>query len=159
LSFKGDVGRRKARVISNWLEARGFNTMLEERRFGDWTRRAPDEPGIALCGVDNALARTALEKAGFDLVIEAGLGAGPHAFRSISLHSLPATRTAEQLWSRNVGQPDGNLENLPAYQVLKRGGMDACGLTQLATIGRKFVGTNGRETVPQLRSPAKACQP
>jgi hypothetical protein len=142
LSFKADVGRRKSRVVSDWLEARGFDTVLEERRFGDWTRRAPHEPGVALCGVDNAYARTALEKAGFDLVIEAGLGAGPQAFRSISMHSFPASRPAELIWSRIVGQADNNIENMPAYQALKREGIDACGLTQLAsrTVGVPFVG-------------------
>ena len=73
LSFLHDVGRR-SRVVAEWLE-RGFETFLEERRFGPWTR-APDEPSVALCGVDNALARAALEKAGFDLVVEAGLRRG-----------------------------------------------------------------------------------
>ena len=142
LSFKTDVGRRKSRVVSEWLEARGFSTMLEERRFGDWTKRGPDEPGVALCGVDNAYARSALDKPGFDLVIEAGLGAGPHAFRSISMHSFPASRTAEQIWSRDIGRTDSSIENMPAYQALKRDGMDSCGLTQLAsrTVGVPFVG-------------------
>jgi hypothetical protein len=142
LSFKADVGRRKSRVVSEWMESRGFCTIIEERRFGDWTRRATDEPGVALCGVDNAYARTALEKAGFDLVIETGLGAGPHAFRSISMHSFPASRSAEQIWSRHVGQADDNLEHMPAYQALKKQGMDSCGLTQLAsrTVGVPFVG-------------------
>ncbi len=142
LSFMADVGRRKSRCVSDWLEVRGFTTTLEERRFGERSRRAPDEPGVALCGVDNAFARMALEKAGFDLVIEAGLGAGPQAFRSISMHSFPASRSAEQIWSRHVGQADDNLENMPAYQALKSKGMDACGLTQLAslTVGVPFVG-------------------
>jgi hypothetical protein len=142
LSSKANVGQRKSRMVSDWLEARGFDTMLEERRFGNWTQRAPDEPGVALCGVDNAYARTALERVGFDLVIEAGLGAGPHAFRSISMHSFPASRSAEQIWSQQVGQSDDNLENMPAYQALKHEGMDSCGLTQLAsrTVGVPFVG-------------------
>lgn len=142
LSFMADVGLRKARRVSDWLEARGFGTILEERRFGEWTRRTPDEAGVALCGVDNAYARMALEKAGFDLVIEAGLGGGPQAFRSISMHSFPASRSAEQIWCRYVSQVDDNLENMPAYQSLKRKGMDRCGLTQLAsrTVGVPFVG-------------------
>ncbi len=142
LSFMANVGRRKSRCVSDWLEGRGFTTILEERRFGERTRRAPDEPGVALCGVDNELARMALEKAGFDLVVEAGLGAGPNAFRSISLHSFPASRSAEQIWSRHLGQADENHEKKPAYQALKSKGMDACGLTQLAsrTVGVPFVG-------------------
>ena len=69
LSFMGDVGRCKTRVVAAWLEERGFETIVEERRFGPWIIRHADEPNVALCGVDNALARTALEKPGFDLVL------------------------------------------------------------------------------------------
>lgn len=142
LSFFGDVGRRKARCVADWLEGRGFTTTLEERRFGEHTRRSPNEPGVALCGVDNAVSRMALEKVGFDLVVEAGLGAGPNAFRSISLHTFPGSQSAEQIWSRHLGGKDANYENNPAYQALKAKGMDSCGLTQLAsrTVGVPFVG-------------------
>jgi hypothetical protein len=95
-----------------------------------------------LCGVDNALARAALEQAGFDLIVEAGLGAGPQAFRSLSMHTFPASRSAEEIWSRQVGQQEVNYEIQPAYQKLKREGMDSCGLAQLAsrTVGVPFVG-------------------
>jgi hypothetical protein len=142
LSFAADIDRRKARVVAEWLEARSFDTFLNERRFGTWTRRAEDEPNVALCGVDNALARAALEKPGFGLVVEAGLGAGPEAFRSLSVHTFPASRSAEEIWSRQVGQANENVENMPAYQALKRKGMDKCGLAQLAsrTVGVPFVG-------------------
>jgi hypothetical protein len=142
LSFIPDVGRRKSRCLSDWLEGRGFTTFLEERRFGEWTRRSPDDPGVALCGVDNALARLALEKAGFDLVVEAGLGAGPNGFRSISMHTFPCTRSAEHIWSRHVGQGELSPESKPAYRALEEKGMDVCGLAQLAsrTVGVPFVG-------------------
>jgi hypothetical protein len=142
LSFLPDVGRRKTRVAAEWLEERGFETLLEERRFGPWTTRQADEPNVALCGVDNALARTALEKPGFDLVVEAGLGAGPQAFRSISVHTFPASRTAEDLWSRQVAEAGESFEDRPAYEALKREGMDECGLAVLAsrTVGIPFVG-------------------
>lgn len=142
LSRKVDIGRRKARVVAEWLEARAFRTFLEERRFGEWIVRAPHEPGVALCGVDNALARAALEKPGFGLVVEAGLGGGPEAFRSISVHTFPASRSAEEIWSRQVGQGDKSPEDMPAYKALKSEGMDSCGLAQLAsrTVGVPFVG-------------------
>jgi len=142
LSFTRDVDQRKARVTAEWLEERGFETFVEERRFGKWTRRAEHEPAVALCGVDNALARAALEEAGFGLIVEAGLGAGPQAFRSLSVHTFPASRSAAEIWSRQVSDgPDSN-ESMPAYQHLKRGGMDPCGLAQLAsrTVGVPFVG-------------------
>ncbi len=142
LSFREDVGYRKARCVASWLEAKGFSTVLEERRFGEHTRRASTEPAVALCGVDNVLARMALGSAGFDLVIEAGLGAGPNAFRSISMHTFPATRTPEEVWSRHLSPKTTSVEGQPAYQELRAKGMDACGLTQLAsrTIGVPFVG-------------------
>ena len=142
LSRHVDMDRKKARVVAEWLEKRGFSTFLEERRFGEWIVRAPDEPSVALCGVDNALARAALEKPGFGLVVEAGLGGGPEAFRSISVHTFPASRSAEEIWSRQVGQGEANVEERPAYQALKRQGFDSCGLVQLAsrTVGVPFVG-------------------
>jgi hypothetical protein len=142
LSFGKDIGRRKSRVVADWLDVRAFKTFIEERHFGEWTRRSPNEPGVALCGVDNALARMALEDAGFELVVEAGLGAGPAAFRSIALHTFPATRTAKEIWSRQVGDRGELSEHMPAYQHLKSAGMDACGLTQLAsrTVAVPFVG-------------------
>jgi len=142
LSFLRDVGRRKTRVVADWLEERGFETFLNERRFGSWTTRAPNEPNVAFCGVDNALARAALEKPGFDLVVEAGLGAGPQAFRSFSMHVFPASRSAEAIWSRQIAATDENFEDRPAYQALRQAGIDRCGLAQLAsrTVGVPFVG-------------------
>jgi len=142
LAFVADIDRRKARVVSEWMEARGFDTYVNERRFGIWARRGEDEPGAALCGVDNALARASLGKPGFGLVVEAGLGAGPEAFRSLSVHTFPSSRSPEEIWARQVGQADENVENMPAYQALKRKGMDNCGLAQLAsrTVGVPFVG-------------------
>lgn len=142
LSFLTDVGRRKTRVVAAWLEARGFDCMIEERRFGKHTMRAETEPGVALCGVDNALARAELGGANFELIVEAGLGAGPEAFRSIILHTFPASRTPAAVWSVQVGQADANYENQPAYAQLKKEGLDKCGLARLAsrTVGAPFVG-------------------
>jgi hypothetical protein len=142
LAFLRDIDRRKARVVADWLEERGFVTFLNERHFGAWTRRGPEEPVVALCGVDNALARAALEKPGFDLVVEAGLGGGPQAFRNFSIHTFPASRTAEKLWLPQVAEAAESFEAMPAYQALRREGMDDCGLAQLAsrTVGVPFVG-------------------
>jgi hypothetical protein len=142
LSFLRDVGRRKTRVVADWLDERGFETVLEERRFGPWITRQADEPNVALCGVDNALARAALEKPGFDLIVEAGLGAGPQAFRSFSVHTFPASRSAEELWLRQVAEPNEKFDDRPAYEALKREGMGECGLAQLASrsVGVPFVG-------------------
>jgi hypothetical protein len=142
LSSVGDVGRRKARVVADWLERTGIQTSLEERRFGPSTCRTEQEPGVALCGVDNAEARMALEDAGFDLIVEVGLGGGPQAFRSIALHTFPATRKAREIWSKPAPENNADYEGLPAYKALREAGLDECGLAQLAsrTVGVPFVG-------------------
>lgn len=153
LSFLKDVGQRKARRIASWLDERDFDTAVLENRFGPWTMRTPEDPAVALCGVDNPNARAALEHPGFGLVVEAGLGAGPEAFRSLSLHSFPGSQRAEDIWGGDTAPATHNVENLPAYEVMRQAGTDACGLTQLAsrTVGVPFVGlTAGVMVVSEL---------
>ena len=142
LSLLEAVGRRKARVVGEWLDRIGFQTFLEERRFSPLTRRSDQEPGVALCGVDNGEARVALEDAGFDLIVEIGLGGGPESFRSIALHTFPATRKAREIWSKSVLEASADYDTLPAYTALKEAGLDECGLAQLASraVGVPFVG-------------------
>jgi hypothetical protein len=98
-----------------------------------------------LCGVDNALARRFLECAGFDWVIESGLGAGPAAFKNFALHTFPSDHSAEKLWSEVSQSSAGSVEpwkELAAYKVSNHPDLDECGLTQLASrsIGVPFVG-------------------
>jgi len=115
----------KTRWVSAWLEARGFDTRLAERRFTSETRRIASEPGAALCGVDNALARAALEQAGFDLVVEAGLGAGTQSFRNFALHCFPGPKAAAAIWGAGgTASASPDVEDMPAYRVLKAKGMD-----------------------------------
>lgn len=136
------IGRMKTRAIAGWLEQKGFRAMVEERRFGEWTRRAPHEPAVALFGVDNALARVSLEQAGFGLVVEAGLGAGTQSFRNFSLHCFPSSLSAAQIWANDEASRDPGVSTMPAYLPSKHPGLDECGLAQLAsrTVGVPFVG-------------------
>jgi len=142
LSSLALTGQMKTRVISAWLEAAGFTTALEERRFGAWTRRAPHEPAVGLCGVDNGPTRADLGKAGFDLIIEAGLGSGPAGFRNFSMHTFPASRRPEETWPARARENAIDVARMPAYEELRKSGLDACGLAQLAsrTVGVPFVG-------------------
>ncbi len=142
LSTLFNVGQKKTRVVAEWLENRDFRTLIEERRFGKWIQRSPHEPGVGLWGVDNAVARMAIDEVGFDLVVEAGLGAGPGGFRNFSLHTFPASRPSAQVWSRHLSSPDLDVSEAAAYSTMKKRGMDECGLAQLAsrTVGVPFVG-------------------
>jgi hypothetical protein len=142
LSNEALIGCRKARAMAAWAETFGCKTAIVERRFGTWTKRTDDEPTIALCGFDNALARAALEDAGFDLVVEAGLGSGPAAFMNFAVHTFPATRKARDIWKQ-----DSEATNLKpaagrAYaEMLEQGFVDDCGLAllQSRSVGVPFV--------------------
>lgn len=142
LSSPALIGKRKTRIVAAWLERCGFNVAINEQRFGVWTRVSPHDPQVALCGVDNPLARASLEKAGFGLVVEAGLGGGPEGFRAFAMHTFPSALNAQWLWSQDkvTGRPE--VSDKPAYQSLKAQGLDACGLAQLASrsVGVPFVG-------------------
>lgn len=136
------VGQKKTRAMAQWAEQRGFSTVIYERPFDASFQRRPDEPSIALCGIDNAEGRRALDKVGFPLVIEAGLGRGHSNFRSIRLHTLPGHRPAAELWKSDGKKED--LTDRAAYQrMLKDGTLDQCGVTLLAgkAVGAPFVGS------------------
>ena len=134
------VGRHKSRAMANWAEARGFRTALIERRFASNFRVTPQEPPVALIGVDNALARQAIEDVGFERIIEAGLGKGPQDFLGIDLHTFPAARGASTIW-QNTAAGEAEISQ-PAYRRLLAERGDQCGTVRLAgrSIGAPFVG-------------------
>ena len=148
LTNKGLLGRRKTRAMADWAERRGFKTTIVERRFGADFRVAPHEPALALCGVDNPLARSAVEDVGFEQVIEAGLGSGTSDFLGFRTHVFPGARKAHDVWERSDVMQD-NPVDLPAYKNLAAAGLDDCGLTQLAgrTVGAPFVGATAAAIV------------
>lgn len=143
LTTPAAVGAAKTREMSRWAEARGFKTRLVERRFAGDVALQPDDPRVALCGVDNLAARAALEDPGFDLVVEAGLGAGPVEYLNMRMHVFPSPTRARTRWEDGgaaAAAPDS--ADAPAYDQLVEEGLDDCGLVQLAsrTVGAPFVG-------------------
>jgi len=135
------VGQKKTRAMAGWSESRGFKTSIHERRFDGSFRRQRDEPSIALCGLDNAIGRQALDSIGFDFVVETGLGRGFRDFRTIRLHTLPSTRPAATIWKNGAKEED--LSTRAAYQRMReKNELDRCGITLLAgkAVGAPFVG-------------------
>ncbi len=135
LTEPGWIGRHKARKTAAWAETRGFGTVLCERRFDEATRPGRGDPRLLLAGVDNLDARRLTPTAGYDLVIDAGLGAtGPEAF-DLRLHAFPGRRSALEAW------PDIRVDPVsltPALEKAVRDGLiDACGAI---TIAGKSVG-------------------
>jgi hypothetical protein len=140
LSGTEDVGKKKARLVAQWLERRGFETALVERRFDEFQRVAAMEPRNALFGVDNAAARRALEGAGFACVVDAGLGSGYKDFRAIRVRTFPGPSSAAVLWAAAPALPQNDAA--PAYTALVAAGADPCGVAMLASrsVGAPFVG-------------------
>lgn len=143
LSMSNHIKRRKTRVAAEWLEARGYQTALVERRFDQAQQVGSSEPRIALFGVDNPAARRVFEGTGFSHVIDAGLGAGYKDFKAIRVRTFPGPSRAADLWANNVDGPD--TVNAKAYKSLLASGADPCGVTTLATrsVGAPFVGCVG----------------
>ena len=140
LSDRAMIGQNKTRAMAGALEARGFKTAILERRFDETLRVLPDDPQIALCGLDNALGRRPLCEVGFKFVVEAGLGSGAKDFRAMRIHTFPGTKDPRELWRPSEGS--GTVPGSRAYDDLKARGMDQCGVTMLAgkAVGAPFVG-------------------
>lgn len=135
-------GRKKTRITAAWAEQRGFETAITERLFDETCHRHRDEPAIALCGLDNAVGRRALDQVGFDFVVEAGLGRGHQDFRSLLIHTLPGEIPASALWTEE-GETAQTAADAAAYRkMLDEGSLDRCGVTLLAgkAVGAPFVG-------------------
>jgi hypothetical protein len=141
LSDECDVGRKKTRVAAEWAERRGFATAIVERLFDGKFRRHDQEPAVALCGIDNAFGRQALDEVGFELVVEAGLGRGHRDYRSMRIHTLPGPRRSAVMWGTTAREED--VTERAAYQkLITDGDLDRCGATLLAgkAVGAPFVG-------------------
>jgi hypothetical protein len=141
------VGQLKTRVASAWLENRGFNCKLLERRVDENFRRTEKEPVIALSGFDNNEARQFLAHAGFNAIFDSGLGGDAHNFDTIGFHSWPNPRGESDLWLvKSVNEKAADTERLKkkteanvAYQAMKE---DECGRLTLAgkSVAIPFVG-------------------
>ena len=151
LSNVSSVGHRKTRVVAARLEALGFNTAITERRFDCATRRSVDEPGVALVGVDDPAPRRLLEGAGFDLIVDAGLGGGTQSYLDILVHSFPSGVKAASAWADRSGSLANSIAWQPAYLDLHRqlrqtteltDGEIRCGIIDVAgtSVGAAFVG-------------------
>ncbi len=135
-------GRRKARVVAEWLDHRGFNTFIVERRFAGPMTVTDQEPRLALIGFDNGPSRARLDGA-FPRAIDCGLGTGVQDHLGITLRTLPGSRRASERWETiPPATTSANLVELPGYARMATEGLDECGLTLVAgvTVGVPFVG-------------------
>jgi hypothetical protein len=117
-----DEGCLKTRVVSAFLEGRQVKTRLIERRFDEYTHPQLDEPRIVLAGMDGQGPRHLLDKAGFDLVIDCGIGGTVANFDSITINVLPNPRlTAANLWPQADNERDARRTDEATRLASSRG--------------------------------------
>lgn len=156
LTEHGWVGRKKARCLADYAEAMGFNVNLSERRFTNATRPSRDEPRIALVGVDNLPTRRFAAKAGFDLVLDAGLGSSAAEIFDIRLHSFPGIRAVEDAWPTKLDQLSETPElNGGLRKLVEQGRLDACGAV---TIAGQSLGVPSTAVVAAAIQVAQVCR-
>lgn len=147
----------KTRLVEEEMCKLGFTVLRADRRFDRHTHRndaEPAEPRLALAGFDKIEPRRLLDDAGFDFIVDVGIGAGPEEYLDISLHTFPGSRTAQAVFADGSAATDADeLVNQPAYEkaaadALQRGEHGSteaakCGLLNLAgaTVAAAFVGT------------------
>ena len=152
LSDRTSIDRRKTRVVAERLEALGFKTAINERPFDSTTQRRADEPGVALVGVDDPGPRRLVEEAGFDLIVDAGLGGTTHSYLDILIHSFPSGIEASSAWTERRALASAPFVDQLAYRDLRdrlaaqglngEDGDIECGVIEIAgrSVGAAFVG-------------------
>jgi len=149
----GDVKRRKTRVAADALESLGMRTRVVERAFDEHMHPVPhadprhDEPLVALAGFDDPAPRRLLGRAGFERVVDAGIGAGPVEYLDMVLHTFPGSEDPSAAFPdvpprrRALGDA---YEAEIARQTAAGAGEEAasCGILDIAgvTVGAAFVG-------------------
>ena len=145
------VGQRKSRAVAKRLERLGFKTTITERRFSNVSQRGIGDPGVALSGVDDPGPRRLLEEAGFDLIVDAGLGGNSQNYLDILIHSFPSEIKAAEAWPERRISPPNSPGDQPAYLNQRRqmrettsltDGEIECGIVEVAgrSVGASFVG-------------------
>jgi len=137
-----DIGVRKVRVASRWLEHGGWRTELIERRHAGDTVRTENDPPILLSGLDDVRPRRMLAGVGFDYMVDAGIGHGAGDFEGLQVRTIPAGAAIEGLWNEDAqsGKRDRLIKST-AYQALEKD-VGLCGTIAIAdaSVAVPFVG-------------------
>jgi hypothetical protein len=139
-----DIGEMKTRIAAQWLKASGWKANIVERRHHGDINLLPSDPPFLLCGLDRVEPRLAMAKHGFDYMIDAGLGHGPHDFEGIQIRVIAKDDDIADLWVKNLKDAGGELPEgplNPAYIDLEKT-IGQCGVVSFveASTSVPFVG-------------------
>lgn len=140
LCENSNISQYKTRTCSNWLEKKGFNTRIIEKGFDATIKRVSEEPYIALSGFDSLEARKNLGEAGFDLIIDCGLGGTIDTFDEIEIHTFTEGLIGpKEIWKDSIQK---QLVNKNVYKNFDKG--EKCGIIAIdnasKAISSSFVG-------------------
>jgi hypothetical protein len=92
----------------------------------------PNDPPYLLSGVDRLEPRVTLARHGFDYMIDAGLGHGPHDFEGVQLRVIAKGDSTDDLWNSDAHEvaPRERLKNA-AYSDLEKT-IGQCGIVSFA---------------------------
>lgn len=153
LTTANDINIRKTRVSARWLENTGWPTSLIERRhYGD-IPLLRDDPAIVITGLDEPEARIDIANAGFDYMVDAGLGHGAVDFEGLQIRVLKKGVDAAAFWASPEARKD--VDEVLEQEAYKTHAMryDRCGTRQLAeaSVAVPFVGAAaGALTIGQV---------
>ncbi|MGY3133431.1 hypothetical protein ACVWZM_004113 [Bradyrhizobium sp. USDA 4501] len=129
-----DIGEKKARIAAMWLDTVGWTADVIERRHHGDIRLTPDDPPYLLSGLDRVEPRRVMAKHGFDYMIDAGLGHGPHDFEGIQLRVIAKGASSGDLWNAPEHASEEALSDRKekaAYKDLEKQ-IGQCGIVSFA---------------------------
>lgn len=127
-----DIGEKKTRVAARWLKGCGWTTNIIERRHRGDICLLPEDPPYLLCGLDRVEPRLEMAKHGFDYMLDAGLGHGPHDFEGIQIRIVAKGDAASDLWiTTTVDSPHRERPPNVAYADLEQV-IGRCGVVSFA---------------------------
>lgn len=132
---------RKVRAVARAIEDSGLQTRLIEQRFAGEPTAPHQRHHVALFGLDKPGPRRKISKAGWEHVIDVGIGTGPDDFDSLLLHRFPGAGSSQEIPSWQEHNVDVRVPDTPAFSQLRET-HDECGVIELAgtAVGASFVG-------------------
>lgn len=113
-------GELKTRLAESWAEARGFAVRRVDRPLQAHLTLADNEPRLALCGFDKVAPRRLLADAGFEAVVDVGLGRTATDFDRYRINVFDKERRIDAHFAGVADTaPKESAPDLPAYEQLQ----------------------------------------
>ena len=114
-------GALKTKMAEAWADARGFTIRRVDRAWCGDIRLTDGDPRLALSGLDKVVPRRLLASAGFDAIIDAGLGRTARDFDRYRVSIFDAVHDIDRHFADIADPvPSPDAPETPAYQRLER---------------------------------------